>query len=338
MLNILYQFNEKYVPYAGVSITSLLENNKESGDITIYLLGEDISEKSRRKLLDQIEIYGQQGVFIDAGEVIRKMQDLGLNGYRDSYATNIKMFINHYIPEAVKRLLYIDCDTIVTGNLSKLFEMDLKDKPIGMVLDSMCLRHKQAIGFSKKDLYFNGGVILFDTQKWREQRCEERITDHIQNVRAHYMAPDQDILNIVLKGQIKVLDIIYNFQPFHMVYTYEQYMRFFGQPKYYSEKRLKNATDKVAIYHTFRYLGEFPWHKDSLHPATSMFDKYLAKSLWSDYKKTETEKNDLVFCIERSLYRMLPKPVFIVVFKICYEIFMWKSNRDSLKNQNNSRM
>jgi hypothetical protein len=69
-----------------------------------------------------------------------------------------------------------------------------------------------------------------------------------------------------------------------------------------------------------------------------LFDKYLAKSFWSDYKKTETEKNDMVFRIERSLYRMLPKPVFIVVFKICYEIFMWKSNRDSLKNQNNSRM
>lgn len=55
MLNILYQFNEKYVPYAGVSITSLLENNKESSNITIYLLGEDISEESRRKLLEHIK-------------------------------------------------------------------------------------------------------------------------------------------------------------------------------------------------------------------------------------------------------------------------------------------
>ena len=27
-MNVLYQFNEKYAPYAGVSITSLFENNK----------------------------------------------------------------------------------------------------------------------------------------------------------------------------------------------------------------------------------------------------------------------------------------------------------------------
>ena len=80
MINILYQFNEKYVPYAGVSITSLLENNKDADDITIYLLGEDISDESKEKLINQIEIYGCKGVFIDATEVIEKMKAIGLNG------------------------------------------------------------------------------------------------------------------------------------------------------------------------------------------------------------------------------------------------------------------
>ncbi len=338
MINILYQFNEKYVPYAGVSITSLLENNKDADDITIYLLGEGITDESKEKLIQQIGIYGRKGVFIDAAEVIDKMQALGLNGYRDSYATNIKMFVNQYIPESVERLLYIDCDTIVAGTIEKLFNMDMKDKPIAMVLDSMCMRHKQTVGFSKRDIYFNGGVVLFDMKNWRNQKCEERITDHIKNVRSHYMAPDQDILNIVLKEQIKVLDIKYNLQPFHMVYSYDQYKRFFGQPRYYSKKRIDNAKDNTAIYHTFRFLGEFPWHKGSLHPATALFDKYMVNSLWKDYNKTETERNDIVFRIERSLYKLLPKSVFIVIFKICYELFMWKSNRDSLKNMNNSRM
>ena len=338
MINILYQFNEKYVPYAGVSITSLLENNKDADDITIYLLGEDISDDSKEKLLNQIEKYGRKGVFIDAVEVIEKMQKIGLNGYRDSYATNIKMFVDQYIPDTVERLLYIDCDSIVAGSVEKLFTMSLDRKPIAMVLDSMCMRHKQTIGFAKRDLYFNGGVVLFDMKNWRELKCEEQIVEHIKNVRSHYMAPDQDILNIVLKGKIKVLSARYNLQPFHMVYSYDQYMRFFGQPRYYSKTRIDNDSNKAVIYHTFRFLGEFPWHKDSLHPATALFDKYLVKSLWKDYCKQETERNDIVFRIERKLYRILPKSVFIVVFKICYEVFIWKSNIDSLKKRNNSRM
>ena len=338
MLNFLYQFNEKYVPYAGVSITSLLENNKNADDITIYLLGEEISDDSKDRLLQQINIYGRKGVFIDASEVIEKMQTLGLNGYRDSYATNIKMFVAQYIPETVDRLLYIDCDSIVAGSVEKLFTMSLDGKPIAMVLDSMCLRHKQTVGFTKRDLYFNGGVVLFDMKTWRAQKCEEQIVEHIKKVRSHYMAPDQDILNIVLKDKIKVLSVKYNLQPFHMAYSYDQYMRFFGQPRYYKKTTVEKANKEAVIYHTFRFLGEFPWHKGSLHPATALFDRYLAISLWKDYSKQETERNDIVFRTERALYRILPKSIFIVVFKGCYEVFMWKSNRDSLKKRNNSRM
>ena len=39
-LNVLYQLNEKYAPFAGVSITSLFENNKDIkqiADSKIYL-------------------------------------------------------------------------------------------------------------------------------------------------------------------------------------------------------------------------------------------------------------------------------------------------------------
>ena len=200
-MNILYQFNEKYVPYAGVSITSLLENNKDADYITIYLLGEAISTESRKKLLQQIEIYGRKGVFIDAVELIEEIKDVGLDQYRGSYAANIRMFVNNFIPKTIDRLLYLDCDTIITDSLTDLFNIDMKDKPVAMVLDSMCMNHKQAIGFLKNDLYFNSGVILFDLKEWRKRQCQERIMDHVKNIRSHYMAPDQDILNIVLKNQ-----------------------------------------------------------------------------------------------------------------------------------------
>ena len=42
-MNVLYQFNEKYAPYAGVSITSLFENNKNADEICVYILGENLS-------------------------------------------------------------------------------------------------------------------------------------------------------------------------------------------------------------------------------------------------------------------------------------------------------
>ena len=93
-----------------------------------------------------------------------------------------------------------------------------------------------------------------------------------------------------------------------------------------------------GIFHFFRYLGQFPWHKDSLHPNKEQFDFYMDKSLWKDYKREPTEQNDFVFQMERMLYRVLPKSIFILIFKIGYEIFMWKSNKDSIRQKNNIRM
>lgn len=337
-ITVLYQFNEKYVPFAGVSITSLLENNRDMEAIIIYLLGEQISVESQEKLKNQINKYGRECVFIDAANTIQKMKALGLNQYRNSYAANIKLFVNEFIPKQIERILYLDCDTIINGSLKSLFELDMKNKPIAMVLDTMCANHKLAIGFSEKDLYFNTGVILFDLWKWKQVGCEERIVNHIKNIRAHYLAPDQDLMNIVLHNEILVLKPTYNFQPMHMVYDYRQYMKFFGQKPYYSEATIKNAKEKTKIFHTFRYLGEFPWHLNNMHPAKKIFDRYLYISLWNDYKKKTTDKNDIVFIIERILYRMLPKSLFLPLFKFSYELFMWKSNNDSLKSKNNIRM
>lgn len=38
-INVIYQFNNKYVAYAGVSITSLLTNNLHIDRISIYVFG-----------------------------------------------------------------------------------------------------------------------------------------------------------------------------------------------------------------------------------------------------------------------------------------------------------
>lgn len=338
MLNVLYQFNENYVPYAGVSIVSLLENNKAIDDITVFLLTEKVCAESIEKLTAQVEQYGRKAVYINPDGVIEKMKAVGINEYRGSCAANMKMFVADFIPENVERLLYIDADTVVAGDLSEIPTIDMAGNPIAMTQDSVCKSHKQSVGYDKAETYYNSGVILFDIKRWKELQCTERICNHLTTVRSHYMCPDQDVINIVLKGQITELPIRYNIQPMHVAYKYKTYFRFFGQKGYYTEQEVTDALANPGIFHFFRYLGQFPWHKDSLHPDTEIFDEYLAKSLWSDYEKQITNQNDIVFRAERGLYKVLPRSVFIIIFKVCYEFFMWKSNKDSQKHTNNARM
>lgn len=337
-LNVLYQFNEKYAPYAGVSMVSLLENNKTIEKLVIYVLAENVSQESISKLTKQVNLYGREIHFIDTQDLVERMKSLGIPEYRGSYATNMKMFVADYIDETIDRLLYIDSDTVICGNISSLITLDMQSKPIAMALDSLGNRHKRLIGLDKNDLYFNAGIILYDIKRWKQEKCTEQIQEHVKNIRAHYMSPDQDLLNVVFCNKILRLDMAYNFQPIHSVYTYKQYKRFFGQKKYYTQEEVSEAVQQPKILHTFRYLGEFPWHKDSLHPHTDFFDKYLNISLWKDYVKVPTEQNGFLFKIEKWLYHIMPKPIFLFLFKINFEIFIWKSNSDSLKQRNNKNM
>lgn len=336
-LSLLYQFNELYAPFAGVSVTSVFENNQDAEHITVYVLGEGISEESRQRFSLLAEQYGREIVFLNADAVMEHMKELHMPAYRGSYAANLRLFLSDILPEKMERILYLDADTIVTDSLEPIFNTDMGEKVIGMVIDSLTKRHKYDIGLTVDEDYYNSGVILFDMNKWREGSYTQRIVDHVLHVRSSYPAPDQDLLNVVCRKAIFRLPVRYNLQPIHIVFSYGQYHRFFGQKAYYGKKEIEEAFSKPCIYHFFRFVGEFPWHADTVHPDRALFDEYLARSPWCDYVKKKADVG-VVLKIEKGLYRVLPRGIFIMLFKICHVLFIDRANKDSLKNKTNKNM
>lgn len=337
-LNILYQFNEKYAAYAGVSIFSLLENNRNAEQINIYIIEEKLSDPSRRKITEMIESYGRKVFWTKGEELIDVIKELGIPTYRGSYATNLKMFFPLYLENDVEKLLYIDSDTLVLDDLQPLFKLDLNGKPLGMALDSLAVRHKSYLGLSKNDSYYNAGIMLFDVASWKKHKCTKKIVDHAKNVRAHYMAPDQDLINVALHEMIEQIDIRYNLQPIHYRYSYRLYHRFWKQPDYYNRQETEAAVQKPAIVHFFRFLGEFPWHKDSRHPYADLYRSYLNKSPWREENPVSVPQNSFVFRTERWMYRHFPDLFFMFIFRACYDIFLARAEAASRKGKNYHQM
>lgn len=336
-INVVYQFNEKYAPYAAVSMVSVLENNKDAERICIYVLGEGLLEESVDKLKKMVASFGRELIFPDASELFEKFKEWNVPKYRGSYAANLRLFLPAFIGSDVDRILYIDADTIVAGSLMPLMEADLDGKAVGMVLDSLCGKHKDEIGIPEDEDYYNSGMMIFDLKTWMETRCSERIIDHIINVRAQYPSPDQDLVNVVCHNQIKRLGAQYNFQPVHYVFAYKNYIKDFPNKAYYTEEEIKSAKANVTIYHFLRFVGEFPWHKNSIHPYTPMFDEYLALTPWADYNKALAD-NGLVLKIEKVMYKIFPKSLFLWIFSIAHRAFYKKANKLSLQNQTSSKM
>jgi len=345
-IDVLYQFNEKYVPYAGASITSLLENNGYFEKIRIFVLGEGIQEESKERFQRLVTSYRASDkertlVFVETDALIARMKEMNMPAYRGSYAANMRLFLSGLLPEDVDRLLYLDGDTIVDAPLDDLLSFPMtkegEDMPLAMALDSLVRLHKFDIGLKLEDAYYNSGVILFSMKNWEKCRCSERIADHVQKVRSHYPSPDQDLLNVVCKGQIITLPATYNMQPIHLAFSLVAYFRHFKPTGYYTEAELTKAVEHPIIYHFFRFVGEFPWHKDTLHPDKALFDRYIALSPWCDYEKKPAE-NGLVLKIEKILFRVLPRDVFIILFHMAHQHFTAQANKLSLQNKTHKEM
>lgn len=323
-LDILYACNDAYAPFTGISILSLLENNSGIQNIRFFVVLDHVSEYNQKLLAETVKEYGHQIVLIGAEKVNALLEKLGVPMYRGSYATHYRKFFNMFLPEDVERLLYIDSDSIILGDLSWLADCDLRGKCVGVVLDALGGHYKHLIGFTNEDPYFNAGVTLIDVEVWKLKHYSDRLLDHIINVRSKYCNPDQDLFNIVLKDDVFVLPMEYNFQPVHRGYTDKAY--FINYPKeYYTMDEIEYARKNPKILHTYRYLGEFPWHKNNYHPDTDVFDIYLEKSKWKDYQKKQSKKN-IIFKIEKIIYKHINRSLFLYIFSKALYISFWMKN------------
>ena len=328
-MNILYQSDDNYAIYMGVSICSLLENNKSVENICVYIIDDGISEDNKVKIRNMVEGYKRQVTFVLGDAVLgnKEITDVfSYVGMRKNSHSYLKMFFDTLLPELKGRLIYIDCDTAVDGAIDQLEHIDMHDKTIGMVMDSLVIYSKKMIGLRKEDQYYNSGVILIDVDKWWERNCSKRIMEHIKNVRT-YGTVDQDVLNIELKDEIITLPIKYNLQPIHLVYQYKLYSKVYKHcEKYYGQSEIEDAVENPVIIHYLRYIGESPWNKGNVHPGTRYFDKYLNLSPWKEYQKKK-KNNGILFQIEKWMYMYLPKGLFLRVFYVVHESMIKKSNR-----------
>ena len=334
-INVIYQFNEKYVPYAGVSMTSLLINNRYEDAVNIYVLGEGLSNESVAMIRELVEGYDRKVYFPETFPLLERFRDMGMIPYRGAYSVYLRLFFDELIDPSIKRVIYLDADTIVNDSLQPLINYDLEDKSVGMVLESIRDDYKVMIGMSPTSDYYNSGMILYDVEKWRANRYGIRLSEHITNVRSSYIG-DQDFLNIVCEGDVARLPVRYNFQPLHGRYSTDQYFKAYGSKGYYSKEEIEDTYGSVAIYHCYRWLGEFPWNRGNLHPFETVFDDYMMVSPWRGMEK-ERAHSGFMIGIEKMLYRILPKPVFIRLFKWTHEMMLARAEKDARKQKTNGK-
>lgn len=326
-LDVLYAARDNYAMTLGVSIESLCFNNTAIDRLTVYVLDDEISESSKALLREVGEKHGRAVEFIDVTGYKARLVELGVEPHKGTYTTYYKLLAVNDLPPSAPRVLYLDCDTVIDGSLLPLTDIRM-DGPCAGTYDCILNDYKATVGLDLDDRYYNCGVILIDRDGWRGSRYEERIVDHLTQVRSKYYIVDQDIMNVLFHAEFTYIDLRYDVNPSFEIYGVENTLRMYNlRPPYYnSAEEVRSELQHPVVYHCMGAMTGRPWEEKSIHPWNHLFDRYKDMTPWADAPKAKV-KIPPVFWLQRQAYRLLPRRAYVPLHRLAYDVFL--SRRDS---------
>ncbi|MCL1953235.1 MAG: glycosyltransferase family 8 protein, partial [Firmicutes bacterium] len=224
---IVLAANNFYVPYLSTLLQSIKAHTNTSNFYDIIVLTRDISQENQQELVNQVCCNNINIRFFDVSEFISKLK--GLQTPRQlTVETYYRLFMQDILAH-YDVALYMDCDMICQDDVSKLFDIDIKEYHLAACRDVAIIAHYNKnciVGFNKyvkqrlqlDDIsnYFQAGLILFNLNNMRQDFVVDEILSLATTMQWQYQ--DQDLLNYMMstKGKVKYLDLRWNYVRWHL--------------------------------------------------------------------------------------------------------------------------
>lgn len=348
---IVLSADNNYAPMLSVVISSMLKNSSNKYNYDILICTKDITTENQERLKSIIKKHKNYNIrFIDFSDRIK-----GLN-LQVSTVFPMEIYFRLFIPyliEDYNKVIYLDSDIVIPGDISKLWEEKLDDKILGVVRDLGMVASYYSEKKSKKldryisdvlkdvnmDNYFNSGMLLIDVIKFKEKFNLEKIINFIAS-RNDWLYPDQDVLNILFRDDIKCINSKYN------CYTETGGIRSIANmrglvPDELLDEYVEARKNPIMVHYA---LKEKPWVYSSKMDyelyniywdyafdtpldveivkrkiSTCGIDEvaFLLKEKNKNYLSIQKDKNDLYFCYKKeNVYKLSEKNVVFETLNI----------------------
>lgn len=306
VIPIFYTADENYAPFLSVSIISLLKNANPDYAYEIFVVYDKMSLKTITKL-KTMRVLREKDAKLhlkpmrEVLDFMTERPNTRLNASMFTLTIYYRIFIAQMFPQFDKGI-YLDSDTVVTGDISELYNVNLGKKYLlGAVNDFSIKKNKEFMSYIEKvvgiprDEYFNSGVLLLNLAEMRHLKFDEHFLYLMVRYDFDTVAPDQDYLNAMCYKRVKLLDskwdampakdvppmenpgiVHYNlyFKPWH--YDNIDYDAYFW--RYAGESPLLKEINAIkAMPHSYdddmKYLGEMVAHAVRAHKEKTTFKK-----------------------------------------------------------------
>ncbi len=211
IIPIFFATDDRYVPYLGVAIKSITENCHPMFKYQVHVLNTGLNKQN----MDKIKTLETDFLKIEFNDISNKIAAIKATldeNLRDYYSDAIfyRIFIPSMFPQ-YDRAIYLDCDIVVIGDISRMFFTDIKGNYLASVLDEVAPSNPVLVKYVEKAVgvpinqYFCSGVILFDLLAMREHQIEHKFIGLLNKYNFDTIAPDQDYLNVICKNKVYYL-------------------------------------------------------------------------------------------------------------------------------------
>lgn len=204
-MQILVTLNAGYLQPLCVMLQSLVKTNPRTS-FDIYVAHTDLTDADFEKIGAAVEGSGSRvlsvrvpaELFYDAPILKRTAKE-----------TYYRLFAAAYLPEDLDRILYIDPDTLIIGDITPLYTVDFQGNLFagcGHLAPFVNFINTARLGMDIQRTYINAGVLLINLQALRQVFSPEQVFALIRRRRHTLYLADQDVLNVLYGDRILALD------------------------------------------------------------------------------------------------------------------------------------
>jgi lipopolysaccharide biosynthesis glycosyltransferase len=311
-LKVSYISSEAYSVHAGISILSLLENNKMFDDIDIFFVYDDLRTPTKDKLIKTVSDYGRKIEFIHYKKLCPEIKVKGLAYY--SQITFTKLFLHRL--EQLDKILFLDSDSIINGSLYDVWNLDMGSNYVAGVKipTPKSETFNECFGAQKFPIYINSGFELLNTALIRIDKIDERILDFLVTNKDKVFI-EENIMNYVYINKIIAIHPKYNITGGIIKYNYKQLCVLHKENYFYNSDELLEAKRKPIFIHYLNEIYNRPWEKFCTHPYAYLYRHYKVLSLWKDIPRTY-EKRWYINLLKRYIRNLIPFCMHKMILKI----------------------
>lgn len=309
--------DNKYTPFLYTTMVSVLQSANENTFYDFYLLLDpNFSDKSKEQINTLKVEYNCNINFINMNNCFSNL-DVPASWYR--------LLVAKFLPETIDKCIFLDDDIYVRTDLNDLYNIDLTDNYIAGVLATSYYvyadkHHCNILNIPSTKQYINTGVIVYNLKLLRKDNITQKFIELSDN---NWPSYDQDVMNVICYGKIKILPPKYNVMIKHLfindirlydLYTKEEieeaknnpYLIHFidEQKPWQGFRKYGNYWWKTAIKTPYKFYFMFLFIKNLLNPTAKI--KNLLKKCVLIKLKTNI-KNKILFSVKTEITNKLER-------------------------------